>query len=152
MSVAIGPSGKNVEYLLNLNKFMSDPVVATPCNDDFHGDIDTSMLASMAIRLQSQKLYFLSGCGSNQHDQLLLKSELNNACLVNGEDAHEMKEIVLCTDIQSNGNVKQLDAGGGHSALLTDSGELFLWGWNDAGQLGRAELTLPSDSPQSRYP
>lgn len=147
MSVSIGPSGKNIDYLLNLNKFMSDPMVATPCNDDFHGDTDTSMLASMAMRLQSQKLYFLSGCGSNQHNQLLLKSELNNACLVNnGEDAHEMKEIVLCTDIQSNGNVKQLAAGGGHSALLTDSGELFLWGWNDDGQLGRAESSIPHDA------
>ena len=32
---------------------------------------------------------------------------------------------------------RSLHAGGGHSALLTHGGDLYLWGWNDAGQLGR---------------
>ena len=153
MSVSIGPSGKNDAYLFNLDQFMSDPNVATPYTVDFHGDTDTSLLAAMAKRLQGQQLYFLCGCGSNQHNQLLLKSDANDACLVNnGEDAHEMKEIVLCTDIQSDANVKQLAAGGGHSAFLTESGELFLWGWNDAGQLGRSELAEPSDAPYPVIP
>ncbi|KAI2504287.1 ChaC-like protein [Fragilaria crotonensis] len=95
----------------------------------------------MAKGLQRQQLYFLSGCGSNQYNQLLLESDSNNACLVNnGEDAREMKEIVLCTEVESDDNVKSIGAGGGHSALLTESGELFLWGWNEHGQLGRVDV------------
>jgi alpha-tubulin suppressor-like RCC1 family protein len=141
MSVAIGPSGRNDDYLFNLDKFMSDPNVATPFGNEFHGDTDTSLLAAMAKRLQRHRLHFLSGCGSNQHNQLLLKSDSNNACLANnGEDAPTMKEIVLCTDGSSDANIKCIDAGGGHTALLTESGDLFLWGWNDHGQLGRTEL------------
>ena len=127
--------------VLNLDRFMSDPNVATPNGNEFHGDTDTSLLAAMAKRLQRQQLYFLSGCGSNQHNQLLLKSDSNNACLANnGEDAPTMKEIVLCTDVRSDVNIKSIEAGGGHSALLTESGELFLWGWNEHGQLGREEM------------
>lgn len=36
---------------------------------------------------------------------------------------------------------RSLHAGGGHSGLLTCGGDLFLWGWNDAGQLGRPRMT-----------
>ena len=141
MSVAIGPSGRNDDYLFNLDRFMSNPNVATPYPNEFHGDTDTSLLAAMAESLQRQQLYFLSGCGSNQYNQLLLESDSNNACLVNsGEYAREMKEIVLCTELGSDVNVKSIGAGGGHSALLTETGELFLWGWNEHGQLGSVEV------------
>jgi alpha-tubulin suppressor-like RCC1 family protein len=34
------------------------------------------------------------------------------------------------------GTVRQLAAGGAHSALVTDDGHLYLWGGNEAGQLG----------------
>ncbi|GAB6022018.1 RCC1 domain-containing protein 1 [Chamberlinius hualienensis] len=33
--------------------------------------------------------------------------------------------------------VKQIAAGGWHSAALTNSGDLYTWGWNESGQLGR---------------
>ena len=149
MSVSIGPSGKNSDYLFNLDNFMTDPKVATPSHvlKDFHGDTDTDLLAAMAKKFQTQRLYFLFGCGSNQHNQLLLSSAHNDACLNNEEDAREMKEIVLCTGPYSETKVKQLVAGGGHSGLLTEAGELFLWGWNDSFQLGRKESAQDSNSP-----
>ncbi len=44
-----------------------------------------------------------------------------------------------------------LHAGGGHSALLTHGGDLFLWGWNEFGQLGRRTTTSPTmNTPFSR--
>jgi len=38
---------------------------------------------------------------------------------------------------------QSLHAGGGHSALLTHGGDLYLWRWNDAGQLGQAATSKP---------
>ncbi|TFJ85094.1 hypothetical protein NSK_003518 [Nannochloropsis salina CCMP1776] len=32
--------------------------------------------------------------------------------------------------------VRQLAAGGGHSAIVTSEDRLYLWGWNEAGQVG----------------
>ena len=45
---------------------------------------------------------------------------------------------------------KSLYAGGGHSALLTRGGDLYLWGWNHVGQLGRA--SIPRGPPSSLNP
>jgi alpha-tubulin suppressor-like RCC1 family protein len=39
---------------------------------------------------------------------------------------------------------RSLYAGGGHSALLTHGGDLFLWGWNEFGQLGRRTSMAPT--------
>lgn len=146
MSVSTGPSGKNIDYLSQLDVFMSDPKVASPTEvtADYDGDTDTSKLASMAKLFQENTLFFLFGSGSNQHNQLLLGSDDNNACLVNGEDAHELKEIVLCAPTGTSKDVKKIVGGGGHSGLLTNDGSLFLWGWNSSGQLGR-----PPNSSQS---
>jgi len=50
--------------------------------------------------------------------------------------------------------VKQVAAGGyaymyeGHSAVLTQSGELVMWGWNSFGQLGLGEVSAGRPIPQ----
>lgn len=44
---------------------------------------------------------------------------------------------------------RSLHAGGGHSALLSHGGDLFLWGWNNAGQIGRQGATTASATPFS---
>mmetsp|Transcript_3704 Transcript_3704/g.8247 ORF Transcript_3704/g.8247 Transcript_3704/m.8247 type:complete len:792 (-) Transcript_3704:176-2551(-) len=79
-------------------------------------------------------------------------------------EVHELTEMLLVVPRQNNtdengtteeepsirnGNhePQSLHAGGGHSALLTNGGDLYLWGWNDAGQLGRAS-TSSSKSTQ----
>jgi alpha-tubulin suppressor-like RCC1 family protein len=185
MASAIGPSGPNSVYLNQLDNFLlhasssssSTVCVAAPSDDD------TSTLASMVRAIQGEttkrenQLYFLTGCGSNQHNQLLLRQptrttttttttskaittaqvEENVDSLETGHgeeedgDSHEMTEIVVCgavrakrDDDNSNNSYsddgdppQQLFAGGGHSGLLTRSGRLLLWGWNDDGQLGR---------------
>ena len=135
ISVSEGPSGKNDFYLNSLDDFLKNTRTVQTENDD------TTLLASMARAYQNNnQLYFLYGSGSNQHNQLLLNRPNNAACLINGEDAHEKKEIVLCTPRgkgEEPERVKEIYAGGGHSALLTQSGLLYLWGWNEDGQCGQ---------------
>lgn len=133
MAVSEGPSGKNDFYLNSLDEFLTSTHSIAAENDD------TTQLASMVRHFQKHSsLYFLYGSGSNQHNQLLLDRPNNAACLLNGEDAHEKKEIVLCTDrLRTEGEkARQIYAGGGHSGLLTDYGSLYLWGWSDDGQCG----------------
>lgn len=133
MSVSEGPSGKNDVYLNSLDRFLSETHSISALNDD------TTCLANMTRYFQTKaQLFFLFGSGSNQHNQLLLDRPNNAASLRNsGEDAHEQKEIVLCTPkIGQDVSVKptKLFAGGGHSALLAQTGKLYLWGWNGEGQ------------------
>ncbi|KAL3945484.1 MAG: hypothetical protein SGBAC_000455 [Bacillariaceae sp.] len=132
MAVSEGPSGKNDFYLNSLDDFLTNTHTIEAANDD------TTSLAFMVRYFQKHSsLYFLYGSGSNQHNQLLLDRPNNAACLIDGEDAHETKEIVLCTAKQTEHDLPvNIYAGGGHSGLLTVSGKLFLWGWNDNGQCG----------------
>ena len=140
MAVSIGPSGKNCDYLFQLDEFMRDPAVShLSTNEDHVVDTRTSYLSTMAKEFQQHNLYFLFGSGSNQHNQLLLASKQNKVFLVNGEDAHKLTELLLCTKRVDNDQVKALIAGGGHSGLLTERGHLYLWGWNNRGQLGSLE-------------
>ena len=101
------------------------------------------------------QFFFLYGCGSNQHNQLLLNSQSDY--LLHGEEAHELTEIFLASAASNNANdddknnnsttttttttspllPSAIFAGGGHSALLTTTGKLYLIGWNEAGQYQR---------------
>ena len=139
ISVSIGPSGPNDVYLLNLHTFLvnaaqhsSDAALALT---NHSGDYHTEELASMVKTLQTElRPYFLFGAGSNEHNQLLLNG-------INKEEVHEMNEVLLVVPMQQSNadNTKSIHAGGGHSALLTNNGDLYLWGWNDSNQLGRGE-------------
>ena len=33
-------------------------------------------------------------------------------------------------------NIIQISAGGWHSCALSDCGDVYVWGWNESGQLG----------------
>ena len=147
MSVAVGPSGPNCDYLFNLDHFLTDAAkessAAAASFEDHTGDADTVELARMARSFREKRLFFLVGCGSNQYNQLLLTKA---AGLKNGDEARDMKEIVLAvhsskshTDEISTMKPKKVFCGGGHSALLTEDGTLYLWGWNTHGQLGQDE-------------
>ena len=139
ISVAIGPSGPNDVYLNNLHEFLTN--AAKHSSDaafalaNHSGDYHTGQLASMIKALQTElRPYFLFGAGSNEYNQLLLNS-------INKEEVYEMNEVLLAVPRQqnSNDNPKSIHAGGGHSALLTNNGDLYLWGWNDSNQLGRGK-------------
>jgi len=149
MTAAKGPSGMNEVYLNRLDDFLENG--AKSSLEELAKFDDTIQLAAMEKTLRNYKLHFLFGCGSNQHNQLLLASESNAASLVAGEDAHEMKDIVLCTpSYDLNGAtdpVQQLFAGGGHSAILTESGRFYLFGWNESGQLGSSGVMNDSKVP-----
>jgi alpha-tubulin suppressor-like RCC1 family protein len=155
MSVAVGPSGDNYEYLDNLNQFLgrasSCPSILEKFDDTFH-------LAAMAKSFrENSQLHFLVGSGSNQHNQLLLHSDSNAADHANdAEDAHELKEMLLCVNrIDQDGDYFDpcvcIFAGGGHSGVLTKMGRLFLFGWNDCGQLGASD-TLQSELQNAEAP
>jgi alpha-tubulin suppressor-like RCC1 family protein/cation transport regulator ChaC len=158
MSIAQGPSGDNYAYLHQLNEFLVTATSSAGFEDElesFVGDTRTGRLTALSKFLQEHQLYFLFGGGSNQYNQLLLESSTkhyyNAAKLVNGEEAHELKEIVLIVpkgpkhleeDTRMELSVhrpKKLFAGGGHSALLTHYGNFYIWGWNESNQLGRSE-------------
>lgn len=178
MSVAIGPSGPNDVYLHQLNSFLLSTNHRGDTDGAFDrpgsmGDACTERLARLVISLQScYRPYFLLGSGSNEHNQLLLRSheELNdeidnyddvgmeddNGFCLNEEGVSEMTEILLVVPrkkhvIESSMNScddqpRSLHAGGGHSALLTNGGDLYLWGWNNSGQLGRSDSTMTSNT------
>eukprot|EP00934_Nitzschia_sp_Nitz4_P006224 Nitzschia sp. Nitz4//scaffold171_size48012//22476//24443//NITZ4_007123-RA/size48012-snap-gene-0.26-mRNA-1//-1//CDS//3329538695//6214//frame0 len=134
MAVSEGPSGLNEEYLFKLDHFLTETHTIEAENDD------TTKLAAMTRQFQQTQLFFLFGSGSNQHNQLLLDRPENAASLV-GEDAHDFKEIVFCNPMDKGKTDPpvRLFAGGGHSGMLTQSGKLYLWGWNEDGQCGRAD-------------
>ncbi|KAL9186771.1 hypothetical protein ACHAXT_010491 [Thalassiosira profunda] len=157
MSVSLGPSGPNDAYLLHLHEFLTHAAqhsrAAALALKDHSGDYRTAELAGMVRALQSEyRPYFLFGAGSNEHGQLLLGSSSEGAAvegngLTDVNEVHELTELLLVAprnDERDGDHVpKSLHAGGGHSALLTQGGDLYLWGWNSAGQLGRAPASEP---------
>lgn len=81
----------------------------------------------------------LHAWGSNERGQLGVVVVDDAAATVSTKDELESPSRALIqVDAKKGwgGTVRQLAAGGAHSALLTDDGHLFLWGGNDAGQLG----------------
>ena len=149
MSVSVGPSGPNDVYLNQLDDFLKH----TPSlNADYVRHDDTTTLANMAHWLQQQSLYFLYVAGSNQHGQIL-QSGID-------QDVSQLAEGVLVTPKLPAGEAttvdppKQIYAGGGHSALLTQNGQLFLWGWNEQGQCGASGITKEEkdDSDDNPFP
>ncbi|GAX23659.1 hypothetical protein FisN_12Hh233 [Fistulifera solaris] len=140
LSVAVGPSGTNHEYLHQLDAFLESSTAASQMEQLFD---DTYILSSMTKTFQRDAtLFFFVAAGSNQHNQLLLKDAVGD--LHQGEDVYFMTESVLCISRRSDPSTG-IYAGGGHSALLTQEGRLYLWGWNEHGQLGMTPGV--SDSP-----
>ena len=124
----------------NLVEFLEKTQNSATRNDD------TTSLADMVRSFQKDyQLYFLSGGGSNQHNQLLLNRP-NIDLLIDAADSHLRKDIVLPTSQRAKDDPKNpttlsnepkaVYAGGGHSGLLTKNGRLFLWGWNKDLQCG----------------
>jgi alpha-tubulin suppressor-like RCC1 family protein len=114
---------------------MSNPNLSTANCDDCHGDTDTHTLTTLVKYLQQRQMYFLLGFGSNRHNQLSLQST-RNLLPSSHNFFKECETFVVYSGTNSDATIKQLDAGDAHSALLTESGELFLWGSNQYGQLG----------------
>lgn len=135
------PKRPNDVYFNNLVNFLEKKQNAATRNDD------TTTLADMLRSFQNDyQLYFLSGGGSNQHNQLLLNRP-NIDSLIQADDSHLRTDIVLPTSLGTMDNVpKAIYAGGGHSGLLTKYGRLFLWGWNKDLQCGTENTEESMDS------
>lgn len=114
---------------------------------------DTFEISRMCQALESRcQCFFLFGAGSNQHDQLLLNRSGGGHGDVDHDDVHILTELVLCTKRQKQSThliprVHSIHAGGGHSGLLTEGGQLYLWGWNESNQLGSCSRYYLDDIP-----
>jgi len=143
MSVAVGPSGPNDIYLNQLNEFLLKEQQQQH-EPNLTKDDDTCTLANMTKLLQQPHLstYFFYGAGSNQHGQIRMLGPGNSRNVHDLEDYTTLTESVLCCRTNKDtkdrpDRPKHLYAGGGHSGLLTENGQLYLWGWNEDGQCGR---------------
>ncbi|BHF71548.1 RCC1 domain-containing protein 1 [Sparganum proliferum] len=80
--------------------------------------------------------------GSNEYGQLglpslnLEKSRSDNDPTFFSESAVNVCALPSPVDLPSDVNVTEIACGSRHTACLTETGELFTFGWNGAGQLG----------------
>ncbi|KAL7065418.1 hypothetical protein AAHC03_05812 [Spirometra sp. Aus1] len=80
--------------------------------------------------------------GSNEYGQLglpslnLEKSRSGNDPTFFSESAVNVCALPSPVDLPSDVNVTEIACGSRHTACLTETGELFTFGWNGAGQLG----------------
>jgi alpha-tubulin suppressor-like RCC1 family protein/cation transport regulator ChaC len=166
MATSTGPSGPNDVYLFQLDTFLSQSSQQLHISDSDHsGDLDTKALAEKTRQLQSSAiLYYLQGCGSNQHNQLLQSS--STPTISKDEDVPHVEDLILAVpqherkneDPQSAGRIPEnvliqsVHAGGGHSAIINQEGTCYLWGWNEQGQLGRPAPEISIDTAASPLP
>ncbi|XP_072974795.1 uncharacterized protein [Typha angustifolia] len=71
-----------------------------------------------------------------------------------GSDQAETLPKLLDASCLDNKNAKAVSCGARHSAMITDNGEVFCWGWNKYGQLGLGDAidrNLPSQVPVEAY-
>jgi len=147
IAVSHGPSGWNSEYLFHLDDFMK--ALASNCPDIaqteiFHiGDTETREIAEMTRNFMQYTVEFMFGCGSNKYNQLMLGQ---TSFLLEGPHKDEVRNLVEFPILLSQScerqpsKIKSLYAGGGHSGLLLENGDLFLWGWNEDYQLGVVDI------------
>ncbi|MCL7033732.1 hypothetical protein MKW94_018593 [Papaver nudicaule] len=67
-----------------------------------------------------------------------------------GADTAEILPKLLDAPSIENENAKLVSCGARHSAIMTDDGKVFCWGWNKYGQLGLGDVidrNVPSEVP-----
>ncbi|XP_045190309.2 uncharacterized protein LOC123547349 [Mercenaria mercenaria] len=69
--------------------------------------------------------------------------------LGHGEISVDLQKTPRCIDTFSGIFVISIAAGGWHSTAVTDSGDAYVWGWNESGQLGLPNGTLSTASHTS---
>lgn len=155
-----GPSGENKEYLFEVDAYLQR--VGAVCEETTALTASVRQVlergldrrASLDARHQAlEKPVWqrvgLQTWGSNQYGQLgsLTEEDVDD----DGEWARPRPtfvEVNVAGTVSLSGveaveevtdekfRVRQLVAGGGHSALVTEEDRLYLWGWNQAGQVG----------------
>ncbi|KAG2601907.1 ultraviolet-B receptor UVR8-like isoform X2 [Panicum virgatum] len=81
--------------------------------------------------------------GGNQFGQLGTGSD----------QAETVPKLVDATSLE-NKNARSVSCGARHSAIITDEGEVFCWGWNKYGQLGLGDSmdrNVPCNVPVDTY-
>ena len=92
------------------------------------------------ILTSNNKLYV---SGNNQYGQLGL-----------GDNEKRSTLTEVSSDYYNNKTIKQIAAGGNHSLILTEDGEVYAFGRNDKGQLGlgdRNDRNVPTKLNSSNY-
>lgn len=62
--------------------------------------------------------------------------------LGHGEVTVDLLKVPRCVDTLSGISVVAIAAGGWHSVSVTDTGDVYVWGWNESGQLGIPSSTI----------
>lgn len=95
---------------------------------------------SPLIPLQIQSPVVQVACGK---EHILFLSEsgqlFSYGCGSRGQLGHgtiENQEVPLLLEALDGIHIKSISCGGWHSAAISDIGDLYMWGWNEAGQLG----------------
>ncbi|XP_020102197.1 ultraviolet-B receptor UVR8 isoform X3 [Ananas comosus] len=71
-----------------------------------------------------------------------------------GSDQAETLPKLVDASCLENKNARAVSCGARHTAMLTDDGEVFCWGWNKYGQLGLGDAidrNIPSQVPMETY-
>ncbi|XP_059163498.1 E3 ISG15--protein ligase HERC5-like isoform X2 [Physella acuta] len=55
-----------------------------------------------------------------------------------GQSSVDTKKVPTLLDALNGIEIRKISAGGWHSTAISDVGDLYVWGWNDCGQLGLA--------------
>ena len=99
-------------------------------DEQVHELVETVLVMSMSTQKQEKRDAYLydGACPDTHHHQQQQQQQINDSSV----------PIITSLDL------KELYAGGGHSGVLSEDGELFLWGWNENGQLGVSTSTSTS--------
>lgn len=139
ISSAIGPSGRNIDYLLNLNEYLNENAMS----DVYLNRLTLQVKSRIGpwkskwtrtndnIDLSSIQLNDIVAFGSNEFNQTLLESIGNSDVYFYPHslyNSHAITNRQTSLIINEESKSKWLFAGGGNSGVLTKDGLLLIWG------------------------
>uniref|UniRef100_A0A3Q0KHT7 Regulator of chromosome condensation-related n=1 Tax=Schistosoma mansoni TaxID=6183 RepID=A0A3Q0KHT7_SCHMA len=103
-----------------------------------HGNIVSADISVVQVASDGHNVYCLKG------ETVTLLKEGSRGQLGLG-DLTDRTELTMIEALQIL-TVTQIAAGNWHSVCLTDTGDVYTWGWNEHGQLGHRSLSISNKS------
>ncbi|CAH8546307.1 unnamed protein product [Schistosoma haematobium] len=109
-------------------------------------DVDFPTSYCLVGLLQEKHLY-LSGLSIGSNDSWLFIATPESITGIEKNHGNSVSADISVVQVASDGqNVYCLKAGNWHSVCLTDTGDVYTWGWNEHGQLGHRSLGISNKS------